>query len=82
MNKYKITASLCNPFDNVHTWGVDDEWEEDYIFISDESNPFEERKKRIKKYPIDGAVEEWGTDMGESFIDEDADGVYLLEKVK
>lgn len=80
MNKYKITAHIINPFDDAYT---EAEVEQDYVFVSDEKNPIDERKERIKKYPTPwGAVEEWGTDMGESFIDEDADGVYLLEKVK
>lgn len=78
MNKYKITACLFNPFGDAY---IDANVISDYVFISDESNPYDMRVERIKKYPIDGAVEEYNADMGYSFIDEDADGVYLLEKI-
>jgi hypothetical protein len=79
MNKYKITAHLFNPFDDAY---IDANVKSDYVFISDESNPYDMRVERIKKYPtMYGAVEEYNADMGDSFIDEDADGVYLLEKI-
>lgn len=79
MNNYKITAHIFNPNGDAY---IDENVKMDYVFISDESNPNDMRVERIKKYPTHwGAVEEWGTDMGDSFIVEDADGVYLLEKI-
>lgn len=74
---YKITAHLINPFDEKNP---NPEVVSDYIFIADESKPYKERVKRIKKYPIDGAIETHNGRL-DSFIDEDGDGVYLLEKI-
>lgn len=83
MNKYKITAHIINPFDDEQKRLLGENYQEvvkDYCMVDCEKMPLEERKEIIKKYPIDGVVEDWRMEV-DYFIDEDADGLYLLEKV-
>lgn len=66
---YKITACLLSDSESA-----------DLAFISDESKSESERIETLRHYPIDGAVEEHDTDVP-CYIDMDADGVYLLERI-
>jgi hypothetical protein len=70
MNNYKITACLLS----------DAEAQKDLAFIANVSKPESERIETLRHYPIDGAIEEHDTDVP-CYIDMDADGVYLLEKI-
>lgn len=70
---YKITAHIYND-------SLSGEIKKDYDFIANTNNDLEKRKERIMKYPIDGRIETHNTNV-DYFIDEDGDGVYLLEKL-
>lgn len=79
MFKYKIIAYLINPKDEE---GMKDESVfNDYDFISNISNDFYERVNCLKKYQGDfNAIEEHKFDV-QFIIEEDSDGLYLLEKI-
>ena len=77
MNKYKIIACLLN-FEDL---ALNEQSKKDYYFITDEHNPFEERKERLAQYRIDSNVVEEHKSEEKYIIDEDADGLYLLEKI-
>ena len=83
MNTYKIVAHIINPFNEEQERNLGNNYAKvvkDFCFIEDEGFAFDERVKRIMEYPIDGTIEEHSFDK-EYFIDEDADGVYLLKKI-
>ena len=77
MSKYKIIACLLNFEDEV----LNEPTKKDYDFIADENNPFEERKERLAQYRINSNVVEEHKTEDKYIIDEDADGLYLLEKM-
>ena len=83
MNTYKIIAHIINPFDEEQKRNLGDSYAKvlsDYCFIQDKGFPLDERIARIKNYSIDGAIEKHNSEVP-YFIDEDADGVYLLKKI-
>lgn len=74
MNKYKITSYLPNE-------ELGEEVRRDYDFISNDKNNFDERVERLKGYVGDfNAVEEHNSNE-KYLIEEDNDGLYLLEKI-
>ena len=77
MNKYKMIACLLNFEDEA----LNEQSKKDYDFIADENNPFEERKERLAQYRIDTNVVEEHKWEDKYIIDEDMDGLYLLEKM-
>ena len=77
MNKYKMIACLLN----FEEEALKEPTKKDYDFIADEHNPFEERKERLAQYGINSNVVEEHKSEDKYIIDEDADGLYLLEKM-
>lgn len=74
MNKYKITSYLPNE-------ELGEEVRRDYDFISNDKNNFDERVEMLKGYVGDfNAVEEHNSNE-KYLIEEDNDGLYLLEKI-
>lgn len=74
MNKYKIKSYLPNE-------ELGEEVRRDYDFISNEKNNFNERVERLRGYVGDfNAVEEHNSNE-KYLIEEDNDGLYLLEKI-
>lgn len=83
MSRYKIIAHIINPFNEEQERNLGNNYAKvvnDFCFIEDEGFAFDERKRCIMQYPINGCIEEHSFDK-EYFIDEDADGVYLLKKI-
>lgn len=66
---------------NFEDEALNEQTKKDYDFIADEHNPFEERKERLVQYRIDSNVVEEHKSEEKYIIDEDADGLYLLEKI-
>ena len=74
MNKYKIISYLPNE-------ELGEEVRRDYDFISNDNNNFNERVERLRGYAGDfNAVEEHNSNE-KHLIEEDNDGLYLLEKI-
>ena len=83
MNTYKIVAHIINPFNEEQERNLGNNYAKvvkDFCFIQDKGFPLDERIARIKNYSIDGAIEKHNSKVP-YFIDEDADGVYLLKKI-
>ena len=82
-HKYKIVAHPISPGTAWQRDSLADDYENvqnDYDFISNENNSFQERVKMLMKYHIDGAVETHA-ESEPYIIDEDGDGLYLLKRI-
>ena len=82
-HKYKIVAYLISPYTNWQRDSLADDYEDvqnDYDFIANENNSFQERVKMLMKYHIDGDVETHA-ESEPYIIDEDGDGLYLLKRI-
>ena len=86
-HRYKIVAHLIYPHTDWQNKSLGDDYQtisSDYDFISDESNPEQERIQRLMKYQLTdsfgGTVEMYPNDAP-YFIDEDGDGLYLMKRI-
>lgn len=79
MGKYQIVACLLNPLDDEYQLkGVVD----DYKFITNKKKNFQARVNILSLYPIKSNVVEEHNSTNEYLIEEDADGVYLLNLIE